>query len=671
MQGWQQFIAYEDATGVAFDENSYLQFNLAESVSNGNVRVTFTFSDESTRQEWWCLGIGESKDDTSKPFGHVFDNSKYWLKKGLSSVWEDKSGLKITKVTIDNFGTEDLFTYKINGGTFCGQSLTLKKGSANAFGAYGGVFSATAAQTNIFKLENVEVGDYQKIVFKFGEKVPATGGWAYNYQSGVVPPSIPVGAEELDITLDGTTLPELTIFNWSSNPDPINISEVYFYKELTEIDASPIYKAPEGTTDLNDLTGTNTGWRVSYPKKLGQAEVMCGDGHGDVDKEDTHVTITGQDYISFVVTDVEGAGQQLRVWIWDGEAGGAGSTITLYAYPLADYATANWTTANTVNTTGTYVVKVSGYNYLKGVKTNWGGAENTITISRAYVGTGTPSEYVPTMYALSGASTPNASVTAALADANATYYDATGVIGTGIDFTDVANPNALFKANDGVLANSQNVIVGTTCAKLVLADNHPFKAPFDFTATAASYNTTINTTAQAGTLCLPFAATIPAGVDAWTLTYTSGEKATPTPVTTTIPANTPVLLNGSGSKSFTGSSVEVDADATNTSGAMTGVFKQGYVPQNSYVLQSGDEGIGFYKVDAENTIIIKPFRAYLTAQSGGARIFIDFGEDPTGINNVTAKKAEENGAYFNLAGQRVAQPTKGLYIVNGKKVVIK
>ena len=141
MQGWQQFIAYEDATGVAFDENSYLQFNLAESVSNGNVRVTFTFSDESTRQEWWCLGIGESKDDTSKPFGHVFDNSKYWLKKGLSSVWEDKSGLKITKVTIDNFGTEDLFTYKINGGTFCGQSLTLKKGSANAFGAYGGVFS--------------------------------------------------------------------------------------------------------------------------------------------------------------------------------------------------------------------------------------------------------------------------------------------------------------------------------------------------------------------------------------------------------------------------------------------------------------------------------------------------------------------------------------------------
>ena len=34
-------------------------------------------------------------------------------------------------------------------------------------------------------------------------------------------------------------------------------------------------------------------------------------------------------------------------------------------------------------------------------------------------------------------------------------------------------------------------------------------------------------------------------------------------------------------------------------------------------------------------------------------------------------KGQTDGIYYNLAGQRVAQPTKGLYIVNGKKVVIK
>ena len=46
--------------------------------------------------------------------------------------------------------------------------------------------------------------------------------------------------------------------------------------------------------------------------------------------------------------------------------------------------------------------------------------------------------------------------------------------------------------------------------------------------------------------------------------------------------------------------------------------------------------------------------------------------DATGIANV-AKSQEQtaNSQYFNLAGQRVAQPTQGLYIVNGKKVIVK
>lgn len=46
-------------------------------------------------------------------------------------------------------------------------------------------------------------------------------------------------------------------------------------------------------------------------------------------------------------------------------------------------------------------------------------------------------------------------------------------------------------------------------------------------------------------------------------------------------------------------------------------------------------------------------------------------KDGTAISAVKAQKAAAEGEYFNLAGQRVAQPTKGLYIVNGKKVVIK
>lgn len=46
-------------------------------------------------------------------------------------------------------------------------------------------------------------------------------------------------------------------------------------------------------------------------------------------------------------------------------------------------------------------------------------------------------------------------------------------------------------------------------------------------------------------------------------------------------------------------------------------------------------------------------------------------KDGTAISAVKAQKAAAEGEYFNLAGQRVAQPQKGLYIANGKKVMMK
>ena len=271
MQGWQQFIAYEDAEGVAFDENSTMVFNMAETCNNGDVRVTFTFSDNTTQECWWCLGVGTSIDDATNYWGHALDNSTYYLKKGLGSSFESKKSLKITKVVVQNFNHENgaVCTYKINGGTLCGQPMTIKKGNASVLGAYGGVFKATAAQSNIFKMENFEVGDYQKVVIKFSEEVPANGNWAYNYKSGVYPPSITVGATELEIPLNGTKLPELTIFNWNADPDPIKISEVYLYKEEaaeTSLDFNEYgfattnkkYLTAEGGLSYNPNTGVLT-----------------------------------------------------------------------------------------------------------------------------------------------------------------------------------------------------------------------------------------------------------------------------------------------------------------------------------------------------------------------------------------------------------------------------
>lgn len=86
-----------------------------------------------------------------------------------------------------------------------------------------------------------------------------------------------------------------------------------------------------------------------------------------------------------------------------------------------------------------------------------------------------------------------------------------------------------------------------------------------------------------------------------------------------------------------------------------------------YALANGTSGIGFYKVKSGDKV--PAGKAYLTISSS-AREFIGFnGNETTGITNVAAEA--QNNTVYNLAGQRVANAQKGLFIVNGKKMVIK
>ena len=86
-------------------------------------------------------------------------------------------------------------------------------------------------------------------------------------------------------------------------------------------------------------------------------------------------------------------------------------------------------------------------------------------------------------------------------------------------------------------------------------------------------------------------------------------------------------------------------------------------------------GLGwYYGADDGGKFTTAAHKAYLIlpiADAGAsARSFLPlFVEEETGINAVETKDAE--GEYYNLAGQRVAQPTKGMFIVNGKKVIFK
>ena len=87
---------------------------------------------------------------------------------------------------------------------------------------------------------------------------------------------------------------------------------------------------------------------------------------------------------------------------------------------------------------------------------------------------------------------------------------------------------------------------------------------------------------------------------------------------------------------------------------------------------SGSNTVGFFKyttTTAPAAGIVYIDKSNVNVAAGARGLTISCDDDATAIETVKSEKA--NNEYFNLAGQRVANPTKGLYIVNGRKVVVK
>lgn len=80
----------------------------------------------------------------------------------------------------------------------------------------------------------------------------------------------------------------------------------------------------------------------------------------------------------------------------------------------------------------------------------------------------------------------------------------------------------------------------------------------------------------------------------------------------------------------------------------------------------GDK-VGFALV--ENDVVIPAGKAYLEVTKSTAAKFFGLDGEATGINSVKTAKAD--GAYYTLEGVKTTKPVKGLYIHNGKKIVVK
>lgn len=152
-----------------------------------------------------------------------------------------------------------------------------------------------------------------------------------------------------------------------------------------------------------------------------------------------------------------------------------------------------------------------------------------------------------------------------------------------------------------------------------------------------------------------------------------------------VPAETGVLLKGEPGETYTITASSETPSAIDDN-ALVAVTTQTTIQQTVDINEVNYTNFGlsggvFKKVNSKGGTV-KANRAYLhiptsaltpeASAHGISLVWIDDEEEqPTSINDVRSLKEEVRGYYYNLNGQRVSHPTKGLYIVNGKKVIVK
>ena len=162
------------------------------------------------------------------------------------------------------------------------------------------------------------------------------------------------------------------------------------------------------------------------------------------------------------------------------------------------------------------------------------------------------------------------------------------------------------------------------------------------------------------------------GYTAWQITGVDGTTITFSQITGSVKGGTGILLKGPATEPRTTITLtSVNSSTVLDDNLLEGTLAPTYVADNEYYGLSGNL---FKKVNAGT---VPAGKALLPASEvSGARELTFFFEDSetTGINSIeNGKLTMENGAWYTLGGQKMnGKPaTKGIYIINGKKVVIK
>ncbi len=184
------------------------------------------------------------------------------------------------------------------------------------------------------------------------------------------------------------------------------------------------------------------------------------------------------------------------------------------------------------------------------------------------------------------------------------------------------------------------------------------------------------------TLCLPCPVELPAEIEAYIAvslydSYVRVEKLEDYISGNILPAYTPVILklrDGIEASSFPCPIVYDAPPAEDLHNLLQGVTVSGELEENSYILKDGESGMGFYRINPNETEI-NCNRVYLPeSPSHQSNLFLlDFyGETSSVSPEREADGGEKDKIYYDLNGRRVMNPQKGIFITQeGEKVIMK
>lgn len=209
---------------------------------------------------------------------------------------------------------------------------------------------------------------------------------------------------------------------------------------------------------------------------------------------------------------------------------------------------------------------------------------------------------------------------------------------------------------------------------------------FFITVTYESTTTTIGTTGwstYSNVKALDFAHAIPsnpasADLKAYMITGAAGTSITKSAALDDAPGSTGLLINGTAGETYS-IPVLASSSTSTTGNLMKPCVTATTVNYNdndgwNYVLMNNSGTPEFQKIvsGTYSSANVGAGKAYLALTSDpGSRALSLFDDETTGVASVDKTQMTANNEFYNLAGQRVTEPSKGLYIVNGKKVVIK